>query len=153
MLEWHRYLDHIIFLFTLVGKSQMTAFSDVFEDALLNHIFHPDQYTYPRTNMIVALWIGNPTDTGLGGAEVSGGSYSRVITAPANWAWSVGGSVANLVRVAFLAATSNWGTVTHFALFNTLGDLMFHGPLKTPVAVKTGQITAFPPLKLVVALD
>lgn len=135
----------------------MTAFSNIFEIALLNHIFHPDVYFYPMTAMLVALWIGAPTDTGLGGAEVSGGGYGRLVTVPSGWTWAAYGSIANDVPFIFPVATAPWGTVgnpiSHFALFNTGGYMLFHGPLTEPMVVEAGLAAMFAKWSLVVALD
>lgn len=140
----------------------MAAFSDTFENALLDHIFHPPLgqqvwYTYLRTAMVVALWIGDPTDTGSGGAEVSGGGYGRLTTVPDNWTMAVYGTIANSVSLVFLEATAPWGTVenpvSHFALFNTGGYMLFHGPLTESRVVEVGQVAVFPPPWLAIALD
>lgn len=131
----------------------MTAFSDIFETALLDHIFHYDVYTYPRTAMVVALWIGDPTDTGSGGAEVSAAGYTRLETTPSDWTAAVVGSLANGATLTFPVALADWGEVTHFALFNTYGDMLFHGPLTSPQTITTGQVAVFVPLGLVIALD
>lgn len=131
----------------------MGSFSNIFENALLNHIFHYDVYTYPRHPMVIALWIGDPTDTGSGGAEVSGGGYQRKETIPGNWTTATGGVLTNNTSFVFPVATAPWGTVSHFALFNIVGDMLFHGPLGASKVVETGQVAIFPPASLLVYLE
>ena len=130
----------------------MSAFSNIFEIALLDHIFHYDVYTFPRTAMVVALWIGSPTDTGSGGAEVSGGDYVRVLTTPSDWSAALLGSIDNSNMISFNEATASWGEITHFGLFNTTEDMLFYGLLTAPVTITTGQVAIFPPYQLAVTL-
>ncbi len=62
-----------------------TAFSDFWENELLDHLFRARAYTAP-TVLAVALYTAAPGETG-GGTEVSGGSYARVDHPPlfSNW--------------------------------------------------------------------
>lgn len=135
----------------------MGALSNIFENALLNHIFHYDVYTYPRTAMVIALWIGSPTDTGEGGVEVSGGGYARLETVPGAWTTATGGVLANSIPFLFPAAITPWGTVgspiSHFALFSTVSVMLFHGALAETKVIEAGQVALFPPTSLLVYLE
>lgn len=106
------------------------------------------------TNWHVALFTAAPSDAG-GGTEVSGGSYARVAVPRTLAAWSgtqgagtttastgSGGRSSNNNPIVFPAATANWGTVTHVALFDaaTGGNMCFQGPLAAPQLVDAGNV-------------
>jgi hypothetical protein len=98
----------------------------------------------PKRPVYVALFTAAPSDAG-GGTEVSGGSYARVAVAPADANWTapdnVGGHTDNVAAVTFPTPTANWGTVTHFAIFDRLtgGNLLLHGILAAPKTVNNGD--------------
>lgn len=113
----------------------MAAMSDYLEDALLNHVFRNTALTSP-TNVFLALWIGDPLDTGLGGAEVSGGAYARqqiTFGAPS------GGVIANSAQIDFADATSAWGTIDYAQIFDlvTLGNALVHAQLVNAKTIDT----------------
>lgn len=121
----------------------MSAMSDYLEVEIRKHIFRTGSFTKP-TVLAIALFTAAPSDSG-GGTEVSGGSYARVARNPldANWAGasSTNGETSNVAAVVFPAPTANWGTVTHFAIFDatTAGNLLFHGALTTPRVINNGD--------------
>jgi hypothetical protein len=110
--------------------------SDYLENGLVDHLFRTRTFAKP-TGLYVALFTSAPSDAG-GGIEVAGGSYARVSLPPldANWTATQGGVsgnssgvtgvTANAVAVQFAAPTANWGTVSHFGLFDaaTGGNLL-----------------------------
>jgi hypothetical protein len=126
----------------------MSRMSDYLEVQLRNHIFRTNPFTKP-TALHISLHVGDPTDTGTGGAEVTGGSYARVARAPldANWtaASAVDGITTNAAVVNFITATANWGTVTHFGIWDaaTAGNMLCSGPLGTPQTINTGGTPSF----------
>lgn len=104
----------------------MSAFSNYLENAIVNATLRNTTYTSPTT-VYVALFTTDPTDAGSG-TEVSGGSYARqscAFDAPSN------GATANTSTITFPVATANWGTVTHFGIYDasTSGNLLYHGAL------------------------
>ncbi len=98
----------------------------------------------PKRPVYVALYTAAPSDSG-GGTEVTGGSYARVAVAPADANWSapdsVGGVTNNVAAITFATPSANWGTVTHFGMFDraTAGNLLFHGILAAPKTVNNGD--------------
>lgn len=133
----------------------MSAASNYLEDQIIAHIFRTASFTKP-TALHVALFTAAPSDAG-GGTEVSGGAYARVNLPPldANWAaTSAGnGSTNNLVAITFPAPTANWGSITHFGIFDaaTAGNLLVHGALTTAKTVNNGDpAPSFPVGSLVV---
>jgi len=111
----------------------MSQMSDYLEVELRKHVFRTGSFTKPAA-LHVGLFTAAPSDAG-GGTEVSGGSYARVARAPldANWTApdSTGGVTANAALITFAAPTANWGTVTHFAIFDAAsgGNLITWGAL------------------------
>lgn len=121
----------------------MSAMSDYLEGQIRAHIFRTASFTKP-TALYVALFTAAPSDSG-GGTEVTGGSYARVNHAPldANWTApdATGGVTANASAITFPAPTANWGTITHFGIFDASagGNLLFHGALTTAKVVNSGD--------------
>jgi len=120
----------------------MSAMSDYLEVALIKHLFRTGSYTKP-TELNVALYTAAPSDAG-GGTEVAGAiGYARVNVAPldANWAATSGtdGKTSNVAAITFGAPTGNWGTITHFGIFDESGNLLFWGALTTPKTVNNGD--------------
>lgn len=136
----------------------MSAMSDYLEQALANHIFRATAYTQP-TNLHIALFTSAPNDAG-GGTEVptSGTGYQRVSVARGNSSFTLNGStISNTNVVTFNPPSVNWGTVTHFGIFDagTAGNLLFHGAL-TPAGGKTvnaGDTVTFPAGQLQITFD
>jgi len=133
----------------------MTAMADVLENAVLNHILNNVPLSTAGINtgsIFVALFV-TPTDDTGGGVEVFGGSYNR---APVSgFAAPVSGTTNNSTTVTFPNASANWGTVTHFALFDasTGGNMLFHGALTAPKVVNAGDSFVFPVGNITISMD
>lgn len=115
----------------------MSAMSNYLENALVNATLRNTAYTSPTT-VYVGLFTTDPTDAGSG-TEVSGGSYVRqsaTFAAPSN------GASSTSADVTFPQATANWGTVTHFGVYDasTAGNLLYHGALTTSKTIETGDV-------------
>lgn len=121
----------------------MSKMSDYLESALRAHIFRTASFTKPAT-LWVSLHTADPLDTGAG-AEVSGGSYARVQRDPldANWsaASATDGLTDNVAVITFPAPSANWGTVTHFGIWDasTAGNLICHGALTASRIINNGD--------------
>src|SRR5262245_1520988 len=111
----------------------MSQMSDYLEVELRKHIFRTGSFTKPSA-LYVSLHTADPTDAGTG-TEVSGGSYARVQRDPldANWtaASATNGLTDNAAAITFPSPTANWGTVTHFGIWDasTSGNLICYGAL------------------------
>lgn len=133
----------------------MAGMSDYLENKLVDFLFRGQSLSNPT--IYVALFTAAPSDSG-GGTEVSGGSYARVKAAAgagqalADWAGTqsagsttassgTGGQTSNNAAVTFPAPTANWGTITHFAIFDasTSGNLLFWAALTTSKTVNNGD--------------
>lgn len=115
----------------------MAAMSNYLENALINATLRNTTYTSPAT-VYVALFTSDPTDAGSG-TEVSGGSYARqsaTFAAPSN------GAAATNADIQFPQATGNWGTITHFGIYDALttGNLLYHGQLTASKTIETGDV-------------
>lgn len=132
----------------------MGSFSDFWENEILDHCFMKGAYT-PPSNIFVALSTADPTDTGGGIAEPSGGSYARKSTSGTSWDAAVSGALDNANPITFVKATGSWGTITHFALFDTLsgGNMLAHGALTESKLVANGDTASFAAGALDVSLD
>lgn len=120
----------------------MAGFSDYLEDKVLKHVFGGSAYTAPGT-LYVALYTVAPTDTG-GGAEVSGGGYTRKTAA-----FTVSGTnptqASNTAAIEYPTATANYGTVVAVGIFDasSSGNLMAYANLTSSKVVSTGDVFRF----------
>lgn len=130
----------------------MGAKSNYLENKLIDYIFRGQAYTPPAT-LYVALLTAAPNDAG-GGTEVTGGSYARVaVTASlANFAGTqaagstvassgTGGTTSNNGAVTFPAPTANWGSVTHWGIYDaaSAGNLLYYAALTTAKTINNGD--------------
>ncbi len=119
--------------------------SDWYENRVLNIALRGS--TQAAITPYVALFTGTLTgDTP--GTEVSGGSYARVSAPAATWGPTSGaagdssaGTLTNAVAIAFPAPSANWGTVTHFGVFDaaTVGNALYYGDLTTSRTINNGD--------------
>lgn len=131
----------------------MSALSDYLENNLIDHILRGQAFPTLPSNVHFALFTAAPSDSG-GGTEVSGGSYARVSVARslANFAGTqsagsttassgTGGVTSNNGTITFPTPTANWGTVTHWGVFDASsgGNLLFHGALTTSRVINNGD--------------
>ena len=117
----------------------MGSFSDHWENEILDHLFGKGAYTPPTIH--VGLSTDDPGDDGAGLSEPSGNGYARVATAAADWNVASGGALDNANAIEFAEATGNWGTMTHFALFDAAsgGNLLAHGSLNQSKTIASGD--------------
>lgn len=132
----------------------MAGKSTYLEAGLLNHVFR--SASLPQPAMIyVALYNSAPTDAG-GGLEVSASGYARVPISRSDGAWTApSGSpqtIANSGTVSFASATSNWGSVTSFGLFDSGsgGNLLYSNVLSSSQTISAGMTPSFAPGALTV---
>lgn len=134
----------------------MTAMSNVLENAVLNLILINAPLSAAGINnstLFAALFTSEVTDENTGSEVGSGIGYARTLITSFNLA--VNGSSSNSSLVSFPTATYNWGTVTHFGIFDSLtgGNLLFHGPLTSPKVVNAGDSFVFPVGNITISID
>lgn len=130
----------------------MGMFTDYFENKLVDQVFRGQAYTFPAT-LHVGLLTAAPSDAAAG-TEVSGGSYARVGVAGslANWAGTqaagsttassgTGGTTSNNNAITFPAPTANWGTATHWAIYDAAsgGNMLMYGSLTASKTINNGD--------------
>ena len=125
--------------------------SDYLENKLVDHLFRTAAFAKPA-GIFVALFTAAPTDAG-GGTEIAGGSYARVNLPPLDTNWKAtqggvsgvssgaGGLTSNAVAITFPVPTANWGTATHFGLFDAAsgGNLLIWDALTAPRTIINGD--------------
>lgn len=93
--------------------------------------------------------------------EVSGTGYERTLLGSQSASVSQAmdeasdeGTTTNTMNIMFPEAETDWGSVTHFALFNTKtgGEPHLWGALTTPVNISTGYVALFKPGALSITL-
>ena len=115
----------------------MSAMSDYLENEILDHILATASYTAPAT-VYVGLSTGSFGDDNSG-TELTGSGYSRVA---ASFGAAASGTASNDAAIEFSAATGDWGTVSHFGIFDasTAGNLLIHGSFTASKVIATGDI-------------
>jgi hypothetical protein len=144
----------------------LSDFSNYLENRLIDHLLRATAYPVP-TAIYVALFTTASSDAGPG-TEVSGGGYARVQAGPGLAAWEAtqGGTAGtssgttgqskNVADITFPAPSANWGTVTHFGLFDAVtgGNMLMQKQLAVPKVINSGdQAPKFPAQGLTVTLD
>jgi len=131
----------------------MGSFANYWENEILDHLFGKGSYTPPT--IYVGLSTADPSDDASGLAEPSGNSYARVSTSGADWNIASGGTIDNANEITFPQASGNWGTLTHFALFDAAsgGNMLAHGPLSISKTISSGDTAKFAAGDLDVSLD
>jgi hypothetical protein len=110
-------------------------------NAIYNAILRNTGYTGPAT-VYMSLHTAAPGLTGAN--EVSGNAYARTAIA---FGAPTGGSGAETGTTTFPAPTpANWGTVTHFGLWDaaTAGNYLLGDALTNAVATSVGVPVTFP---------
>lgn len=127
----------------------MAAFSDYFENKILNLYFGAVAYATPAKYWIAAYTTA-PNDTGTGTAvEVSGGGYARIEIDNNTSVFGAAGSssVRTLAAaVAFPEATADWGTITAIALLDAVsgGNLIGYATLTPSQIINSGDVLRIP---------
>jgi len=134
----------------------MGSFANYLEDKLLDQMVGKTDFAMPTC--YVGLSTADPLDDASGNAEPVGMAYARVATAGGDWNASSAGSISNNQDVTFPEATGDWGTITHFTLWDAVaaGNMLAHGSLASSKHIESGEIAKFvggTPGDLVLTLD
>ena len=135
------------------------SFTNDFENEVLDAMLGASA-TLLGSTVSIALFTADPGEAASEANEVSGGSYARqsVTNDGTNWPAASSGEKANGEIIDFPTATADWGTVTHWALFDGV-DMKMSGVLDngsgTPTSktVETGDDFSFPVGQLRITLD
>lgn len=116
----------------------MASMTDYLEDKLRDHVLRGVAYASPGT--IYLHLYTTATDDAGGGAEVAGGSYARQ-TVPFQAGAAGSGAADNSAAVSF--PNMPGATITHAALKDGTGNMLFHAPLTTPKTTTAGDTLTF----------
>lgn len=130
--------------------STSNAKSNYLEQKIIEAVLKNTSYA-GGANTYVALMTAVADGEASSVTEVSGGSYARQAVS-ASGGWSAGGQVSagyevnNASDIAFPVASADWGTITHFAIYDasTSGNLLYYGALDASKAIATGDQFKFP---------
>jgi hypothetical protein len=132
------------------------SFTNFLENELLDHVFGNSAYGAPG-NLHIALSTTPPNDDGTNFTEPVGGAYVRVSTVNnlTNWPAAVAGSKSNGTAIAFPEATLNWGTITHFGIYDAGvgGNLLGKGALTVSRTIEIGDVAQFNIGQIAITLD
>lgn len=119
----------------------MSAMSNYLENEILDHILGTGSWTMP-TNVYLALFTAVADGEAGTVTEVSGSGYSRQSTA---FAAASGGVASNSAIETFTASGGNWGTITHWGLYDasTSGNLLIYGSLSASRVINDGDSLTF----------
>jgi len=131
----------------------MGSFSNYWENEILDHIF--GKGTYPPPTVYAGLSTADPSEDGSSLSEPAGNGYARVQTSPSDWSLAGSGQLDNTTVIAFDAATGDWGTITHFALFDaaSAGNMLAYGALTQAKSIASGDTARFTAGELNISLD
>lgn len=134
----------------------MAQASNFLENKFLTGLLGGSNVTFSGKPYI-ALMKSSPSDTG-GGTEVTGTNYSRVRigdTGQGNFTVGSTGTATNSAAFTFADAGSNWGTVTHIALYDsaTGGNLLLFATLNASANIQSGDIFKIPASGFTITMD
>ena len=114
-----------------------------FLNLLAGAVFHTDDSEIPE-EYYIGLSTTEPSADGTGFTEPSSDyGYARVAITQLLGEPS-GGVVTNSYAIDFPSSTADWGTVTHFIIFDALedGNLLMFGELSVSRSVEVGTIVS-----------
>lgn len=127
----------------------MKLMSYYLTDKILGHLFNIPPFDPPLV-IGIALSRYNPGPSGYYLDEPpTDYNYSRIATYASWWEFDpVTITIGNNPNpIVFPEATGDWGTITHFALFDSAnygaGNMLFYGPMYVPREVTAGCIPRF----------
>lgn len=128
----------------------MGSFADSIENAILDHIFENGAYT-PTATVELALWVGDPTDTGAGGAEAAYTNYARQTL---SFGAAAARAITQSAQVDFpLAGATPQAGITHYAVFEAgAGAILAHGALSSTVNVVEGNTPSVAASEVVISV-
>lgn len=116
---------------------------------LLDHAMGKAAYTMPA-DVYVAIYDGYPLSGGSELNTVTDVDYAREKMEDTDWGSAAytepDGSITNATEVDFGIAGSDWGVITHWAIFDaaTAGNMLYFAPLEAQRNVLTNDPVKFP---------
>lgn len=139
-------------LLAVATPLQATSLTDYLENKLVDHVFRGTAYSAPANTYAALFTAASGCDAGTV-TEVTGGSYARVAISSATSSWKgthgsttgassgTNGTISNASAVTFPSPTANWGTVTHWGLYDasSSGNLLICAALTTSKTINNGD--------------
>ena len=126
---------------------------------LLDHYYGGPDLTRPAT-LYIGLSTTTPTDAGANFTEPVGNGYARIAVTNDSTKWNSATSAnpsvkTNKVQLEFPEATGNWGTITHWGIFevSTGGTCVDWAALELAKAISTGDVARFKAADLKIQLQ
>ena len=127
----------------------MACFTPGLEAAIINNLLRGQSLDFgggasgaATSSVYVGLFTALPT-VGIGGTEVSGGSYARVevSSTTGNWVAPSNGETSNTAPIKFPIPTADWGEVLGIGIWSaaTSGALLLHGTISPTRTITNGQ--------------
>lgn len=118
--------------------------TDTIKEQLLDNMLGDSSATpLNQATVYVGLSTTDPGSDGTGFTEPVGGAYARQASTndATNWPDSSSGEKTNANVISYPAATSGWGTISHWGLFLAAsgGTPVAWGELDTPRVVSSGD--------------
>ena len=131
----------------------MCSFSNYLESNILDHVFGKSNYSVP--DVYIGLLLEEPDEDGVSLSEPQCSSYTRAATNASCWDDATEGLMENVTNITFAMACQNWGTITHFALFDSKsgGNMLACSRLSPSKTINSGDITRFAAGDLIISLD
>lgn len=112
----------------------MSVLSDHLENKLLDHLVKATAFSSPAT-LYVGLFTADPGESGVSNELTIGtGAYARAVVTNNNVNFplcpiGVAPVKTNGAVIQFPTATTNWGTITHWAIYDasSAGNMLAHG--------------------------
>lgn len=114
-------------------------------EALMLRLLRGQNITAPAT-MYLALFPGNPSDTGTGVDEIIYSGYQRQpVTFAEPTASGSGMMIQNVGTITFPESSTSAGTVTYVGLYGSLtgGNMWLYGQLNSPLVIQNGVSPVF----------
>lgn len=117
-----------------------------FLNCIAGNLFHSKETPAVPAAYYIGLSTTEPSDDGSGVNEPSvSAGYQRVPIE--NLSEPVGGKVSNKEPINFSRSTSNWGTVTHYVIFDSptvgSGNLLIYDKLSAPRTMEADTVLTF----------
>lgn len=121
----------------------MSALTNQYENTVLDSILATATMTQPTS--VTAALFKSPNGVGTTTAQLENGEFTNEITgvnytrSSATFATSINGSASNNANITWTTAGSDWGTVTHVAVVDNLGQIVVYGTLDVAKEILTGD--------------
>jgi hypothetical protein len=118
----------------------MSAMTNYLENKVLDHVLGTASYTMPT--VYLALFTAVADGEAGTVTEVSGNGYARQLCV---FDAAASGTAANAAQETFTASGGNWGTITHWGLYDaeTNGNLLIYGALDASRTINDGDSLTF----------